>query len=497
MPAPTTAAEFVSLVRRSRLLAEDQLEPYLAGTETPADLAKKLEADGLLTPFQSEQLLRGRHKGFVLGKYRLLERIGMGGMGQVYLAEHLSMRRRVAIKVLPPDRSNSPFARERFLREARAAAAVEHPNLIRVYDIEQEGDVHFIVMEYLDGVTLHDLVARRGPLAPERAAHYVAQVAAGLSALHERALVHRDVKPANLLLGRDGTVKVLDLGLVRSELDDDELTRQEGAKLIGTADYLAPEQAINCSKVDSRADIYGLGGTAYYLLTGTPPFTAEKISQKLIAHQVQEVKPVHLARPGVPVELSAVVGRMLAKKPDDRTQSAADVVAGLQPWLATFPPIPDEADFPKQASGGVAPSAAMSFAHRLGGPSIALAAVKAAPARSAGAGLSGSGSAIRFGPDVPVTPSGAAQAGQKTVAASADETGTSHPSPNVATVELVKAPGSAADAADRSGRTPRPAGLDSTAMRIDTLFRTPEPEPEPGLVTRLLGWVGALFGRAR
>jgi serine/threonine protein kinase len=492
MPAPTTAAELVSLVRKSRLVADDRLESYLAGSadDAPADLAKKLQDDGLLTPFQADQLLRGRHKGFVLGKYRLLERIGMGGMGQIYLAEHLSMRRRVAVKVLPPDRSTSPFARERFLREARATAAVEHPNLVRVFDVENEGEVSFLVMEYIDGVSLHDLVARRGPLDGARAAYYTAQVAAGLSGLHERSLVHRDVKPANVLLDRTGTVKVLDLGLVRSELDGDDLTRQEGAKLIGTADYLAPEQAINCSKVDSRADIYGLGATAYYLLTGIPPFAAEKLSQKLIAHQVQDVKPPHKLRPGVPVELSAVVLQMLAKQPQDRPQSAADVVTLLQPWLTTAPPLPEEADFPKQASGVATPSIAMSFAHRLNGTSLALSAVKKPGSKPAVHGLSG-GSAVRFGSDFPAHPG--SQAGHKTASMASEETATNHPSPIPGEVEFEIPPPSF----ESSGRNPSPARPDTTSAKIGALFGPSqpvielEPAPPPGFLTRVWRW---LFG---
>ncbi|MGL4423381.1 MAG: serine/threonine-protein kinase, partial [Gemmataceae bacterium] len=251
MPSPATTNEFLDVLRKSKLL--DTADLYAIEMNFPIDdpkaLAAQLKAEGLLTEFQANQLLRGRHKGFVLGKYKLLDRIGMGGMGQVYLAEHSAMRRRVAIKVLPPDRSENPYARERFLREARAAAAVEHPHLIRVYDIEADADVQFLVMEYLDGVSLHDLIHRRGAITAERAAHYLYQVAAGLSALHARSLVHRDVKPANLLLDRNGVVRVLDLGLVRSELDDDALTKGEGAKIVGTADYLPPEQAIDCSKV--------------------------------------------------------------------------------------------------------------------------------------------------------------------------------------------------------------------------------------------------------
>jgi serine/threonine protein kinase len=485
MPAPTSTAEFATLVRKSRLIADDELDPLLAAATGPADLAKKLQDTGLLTPFQADQLLRGRHKGFVLGKYRLLDRIGMGGMGQVYLAEHMAMRRRVAVKVLPPDRSGNPFARERFLREARAAAAVEHPNLVRVYDIEHDGEVFFLVMEYIDGVSLHDLVARRGPLAPERAAHYLAQVASGLAALHERALVHRDIKPANLLLDRAGVVRVLDLGLVRSQLDDDELTRQEGAKVIGTADYLAPEQALHCSKVDARADVYGLGGTAYYLLAGTPPFTAEKVSQKLIAHQVQEARPVHHARPGVPPGLSAVVQKMLAKKPEDRFQSAAEVLAALRPWVVNSIPMPPEpADFPAHPVGGATPSAAMSFAHRLSSSSLTLATVKRGTTRS------GAGSSIRFGLDGS-NPTGSGLTQQRTAAVAADETGTDHPTPNPVEEPIVLTPVPVA---------PRPVAADPDD-EIAAVYGGPPPaavDPRgSGVVAAVRGWLSSVFGGPR
>jgi serine/threonine protein kinase len=508
MPAPTTTSDLVALIRRSRLVEDDRLDSYASAAETPADVLKKLQDDGLLTPFQADQLLRGRHKGFVLGKYKLLDRIGMGGMGQVYLAEHVTMRRRVAVKVLPPDRSGSPFARERFLREARAAAAVEHPNLIRVYDIEHDGDVYFLVMEYIDGVSLHDLVSRRGPLTPERAAHYVAQVALGLNALHERALVHRDIKPANLLLDRAGIVRILDLGLVRSELDDDELTRQEGAKLIGTADYLAPEQALHCSKVDSRADLYGLGGTTYFLLTGQPPFAVAKLSQKLIAHQVQEVKPVHLIRPDVPVELSAVIQKMLEKRPEERYQSAVEVVAALQPWLTSSIPLPEEADFPVRPVGGAAPSAALSFANRLSGTSLSLTTTPR-PAAPLSSGVSG-GSAIRFTLDPNQSGAGKSAGNQPTTAMAADDTGTGHsatksnpPQPVVVTI------------AELSGRASRPEQdpvieltqpatkkdnayhAEGTAERIDTLFLDPEPKSSKkrGLLRMLDNFLTWLFGR--
>jgi serine/threonine protein kinase len=386
MPAPTTTADLFDLMRKSQLFGDEQLEQLQQGSAAaaPNEVIRQLQADGMLTPFQAEQLLKGRHKGFVLGKYRLLDRIGMGGMGQVYLAEHASMKRRVALKVLPPDRGKSEFARERFLRESRATAAIEHPNLVRAYDVEMEGDVAFLVMEYIDGVTLHDLVARRGKLDPGRAAHYVWQIANGLAALHSYALVHRDIKPANLLLDRAGVVRILDLGLVRSELDDDALTRGEGAKIVGTADYLAPEQAIECSKVDSRADLYSLGCTAYFLLAGQPPFPADKISQKLIAHQSKAPQWVRELNPAVPAGLATVVHKLLGKKPDDRHQSAAELLEALAPFAAATLPSAD--DFPPSGSA----SAARTGISLNGWVSMNLIQ------KNQGSQASASGSAIRF-----------------------------------------------------------------------------------------------------
>jgi serine/threonine protein kinase len=350
MPAPTSTADVLEILRKSQLVSTEQLESLsdTANDTDPGEVVRRLQADGLLTPFQAEQLLKGRHKGFVLGKYRLMDRIGMGGMGQVYLAEHATMKRRVAVKVLPPDRCKDEFARERFQREAKAAAAVEHPNIVRIYDLEMDGDVSYLVMEYIDGVTLHELVARRGKLEPGRAAHFLWQIANGLEAIHCFQLVHRDIKPANLLLDRAGVVRILDLGLVRSELDDDALTRGEGAKMLGTADYLAPEQAIECSKVDSRADLYSLGCTAYFLLTGQPPFPADKVSQKLIAHQIKPAEPIRSLNPAVPEGLAVVVHKLLAKKPDDRYRTSTDVLEALAPFVQ--PALPSEEDFPTPGS---------------------------------------------------------------------------------------------------------------------------------------------------
>lgn len=409
MPAPTSTADILEIIRKSQLVDSDRLDALAGGaTSDPAAVIRQLQADGTLTAFQAEQLLKGRHKGFILGKYRLLDRIGMGGMGQVYLAEHVSMKRRVAIKVLPPDRCKNEFARERFQREAKAAAAVEHPNIVRIYDLELDGDVSYLVMEFIDGVTFHELVARRGPLEPGRAAHYLWQIANGLEAIHCFQLVHRDIKPANLLLDRMGVARIVDLGLVRSELDDDALTRGEGAKMLGTADYLAPEQAIECSKVDNRADLYSLGCTAFFMLTGQPPFPSDKISQKLIAHQTKAAPPIRSLNPAVPEGLAMIIHRLLAKKPEDRFQSATELLEALAPFVK--PTIPDEADFPTPGSGvgtrsGISLNGwvSMNIVDRSGSQSSA------------------SGSAIRFHSDTnPKIP--ASQAQQQTKSNAAQET---------------------------------------------------------------------------
>ncbi len=343
---------------QSALIDPQQLTAYLNSRSTgpalpaaPRKLAHRFITDGLLTKFQAEQLLGGKYKPFTLsGKYRLLERLGSGGMGFVYLCEHLVLRRRVAVKVLPTAQADSPTALERFRRKARASAALDHPNLVRIHDMDRDGNMHFLVMDYVDGRSFHEIVASRGPMPVARAAHYIAQAAAGVQHAHERGLVHRDVKPANVMLDRNGVVKVLDLGLARFFRDEaDDLTRRsEGKSVIGTADYVAPEQALDSHAADIRADVYSLGCTFWFLLTGAPPFhDCKSLGQKLMAHQTRAPQPIRELRPEVPDELAAVLMKMLAKNPADRYQTPAEVRHALEPWTKEPIAPPSEEEMPR------------------------------------------------------------------------------------------------------------------------------------------------------
>jgi serine/threonine protein kinase len=355
MGSPASVDDFLDLVRKSGLVANDRLESTLAqlnSSESGIDhLASTLVQAGLLTKFQAKQVKLGRYKRFTIaGKYRLLELLGVGGMGAVYLCEHSFMHRLVAVKVLPVDKlASDPTALQRFYREAQAVASLDHPNIVRAFDIDKYETLHFLVMEYVDGSSLQEMIARYSVkkrfFDPVRAVHYIAQAASGLQHAGELGLIHRDIKPGNLLLDRSGTIKILDMGLARFfDHRHDGLTEKFDDKcILGTADYLAPEQATN-APIDIRADIYGLGGTLYFMLTGSSPFPDGSIAQKLLAHQRQEPKPIESFRSDVPEALIAVVSKMMAKKPDERYQTPNEVIDALSPWLETpiSPPLESE-----------------------------------------------------------------------------------------------------------------------------------------------------------
>ncbi len=305
---------------------------------------------GLLTKYQAEQLLAGRWRNFIIGgKYKLLERLGKGGMALVFLCEHQVMKRLVALKILPSAHAEDKELLGRFHREARALSSLRHPNIVGAYDADQADQVHFLVMEYVDGGDLDQIVQKVGPIAWERAAHYIRQAAHGLQHAHECGLVHRDIKPGNLLLDRSGTVKLLDLGLARifHETTDDLTTGRDAQTLLGTVDYLAPEQALNSHDVDIRADIYCLGATFYYLLTGKGLFEDGSVAEKLSWHLHRPPVPILEARPDVPPGLVEVIDKMLAKKPEDRYQTPDEVVEALEPWTRKPIAPPDPSEFPE------------------------------------------------------------------------------------------------------------------------------------------------------
>jgi eukaryotic-like serine/threonine-protein kinase len=387
MPAPASTTEFLDLVRRSLLLPEGKLDDILerhrhAGTLPNAidPIANLLVREGQLSFFQAKQLKLGRYKRFTIGsKYRLLELIGVGGMGAVYLCEHTLMRRLVALKVLPVEKLNDPSNQERFYREARAVAALDHPNIVRAYDIDQYERLHFIVMEYVDGTSLQEIVARytleKKYFDPIRAAHYIAQAAVGMQHGHELGMVHRDIKPGNLLLDRSGVIKVLDMGLARffNKQQDSVTEKYDDKCVLGTADYLAPEQAVS-NKVDIRADIYALGGTFYFLLTGQTPFPDGTIAAKLVAHQTRFPRPVESFRSDVPPGLLSILRIMLAKDPDDRFQQPIEVAEALSEWAYQPVATPLAREMPQHCplvlalAGPTAPNSGAPLARVLFGP---------------------------------------------------------------------------------------------------------------------------------
>lgn len=338
-----TVGSFADLIRRSGLIEGDKLDRALAelnfdpnSNSAPSNeqLAEQLIEKGLLTRWQCDKLLEGRHRGFFLGKYKLLGHLGTGGMSTVYLAEHVLMQRRVAIKVLPKNRVSDSSYLARFHREAQAAASLDHRNIVRAYDVDNEGGLHYIVMEYVDGRDLHHKIREEGTLSAAVAAEYIRQAAIGLEHAHKSGLIHRDVKPANLLVDKGNVVKVLDLGLARFTGDEvASLTVANEENVLGTADYLAPEQAVDSHRVDYRADIYSLGCSLYYMLTGHPPFPEGTLPQRLMMHQKKTPPPIANERPDVPQDLIDICDRMMAKKPADRYQSAAEVADAMAEWL--------------------------------------------------------------------------------------------------------------------------------------------------------------------
>jgi serine/threonine protein kinase len=337
---PLTLEQFVEVLSDIGFMAEgevyDFLDDFPLGKEPTSArrLVQEMLQHNKLTKFQAELMFRGKTKSLVMGNYIVLDRIGRGGMGRVYKARHRRMDRVVALKLLPLSARSSPEAVKRFDQEIRAAARLSHPNIVTAHDADEDDGRYFLVMEYVEGKDLLRVVGQRGPLEIDVALDYVIQAAEGLAYAHAANVLHLDIKPANLLLDPEGTVKILDMGLARLDFanpgkDTSEELIQDG-KVMATVDYVSPERADDPKAVDHRADIYSLGCTLYYLLTGRPPYRASSVLKRIRAHRVEPIPPLRSLRPEVPEALDAVYQKMVAKRPEDRQESMQEVIADLR-----------------------------------------------------------------------------------------------------------------------------------------------------------------------
>jgi len=332
--AVITVDEFFAVLEKSRLLTSAQLaqaHDAAGNVDDPTAIARTLARQELITRWQAGQLLAGR-SSFYLGKYRLLELLGRGGMGNVFLGQHVTMNRRVALKIISRQIGKDHASLDRFLAEARAVASLDHPNIVQAYNVDNEGDRYYLVMEYVEGLDLQRLVELEGPLDCERAADYVRQAADGLEHAHQRNMIHCDIKPSNLLVNPQGVVKILDMGLARLTDRDESSVDDQDERVLGSVDYLAPEQALKDTDLDGRADLYSLGCTLYFLLTGHPPFPQGTLPERILKHQMQEPPSIRSQRRDVPADLAAICAKMMAKKREDRYQTAAEVSQALAQW---------------------------------------------------------------------------------------------------------------------------------------------------------------------
>lgn len=310
----------------------------------PAEASQKLMDAGVLTEFQSGILLTGKTKGLTLGQYKILQPIGKGGMGIVYLAEHKKLHRKAAIKVLPKNKTTEKISLERFYREARAAAALDHPNIVKAYDVDEHNGMHYFVMDYVEGMNLQSYMDEKGAFPWNTVVNYAAQACWGLQHAHTKGMVHRDIKPGNMIVDTTGVLKILDLGLARCFTNEkDNLTENLGAdsEVTGSINFIAPEQALGMT-VDIRGDIYSLGATLYAMIAGRAPFEGTP-AQKLLQHQTSTATDLTRLKPEVPQGVSAVITKMMAKKPEHRFAAPIDVIHALTPWLPPSLAVPGAA----------------------------------------------------------------------------------------------------------------------------------------------------------
>ncbi len=334
---------FHQMLSHSGLLSDSQLErvkqqfPTSATDTTAKTICHWMIDQSLITEWQAEKLLQARFRGFFLGPYKLLNRVARGGMSTIYAAEQKDSGEIHALKVLPLSRTAKESYLPRFQREAAITQRLQHPHIVRVFGIHSASDgqdaVHFMAMELLQGRDLSEIVNADGSLPCLQAAEYIRQAATGLAYAHEQGLVHRDIKPGNLFVSDDHSIRILDLGLAQDFDSEENLTREFNERVLGTADYLAPEQAADSHTVDGRADIYSLGCSLYFLLTAQPPFTEGTLVQRIVAHQSKLPPPVSQFRNDVPEELLRILADMMAKNRANRIATAAEVATRLNDFL--------------------------------------------------------------------------------------------------------------------------------------------------------------------
>lgn len=341
MQPPVAPVGIVDVLDDVRLISRARLEVLTSELLPVCDdwhiLGRELVYRGWLTPFQVQWLAQGRGRELLLGSYVLLDQIGEGGMGQVFRCRNWKLGTIAAVKIIRRKRVDDPSAVERFLREVRALAAIHHPHVVHALDADFEDGRLYCAMEYVSGIDLGRLLQERGALPIETACRYAAQLAQALWHISSLGLVHRDVKPGNVLVTEDGSsVKLVDMGLARFDHPDWEAAASHLTQvgiMIGTPDYVAPEQIRDSRRADIRSDLYSLGCTFYHMLTGQAPFAGSDTVGKMHLHQTAEPTPVEQLRPDVPPSVAAVVRQLMAKKPRDRYQDPGEVAATLRPYL--------------------------------------------------------------------------------------------------------------------------------------------------------------------
>ncbi|QDT24390.1 protein kinase domain-containing protein [Gimesia chilikensis] len=329
--------QFVSQLEESGVISAVDIAVFQKSqspaAESAEDLGKLLVKHKKVTKLQAQFVYQGKGKQLLLGNYLILDKIGAGGMGDVYLAEHRRMERRVALKTLPAAMTKDTQSIQRFHREVKAAAKLTHPNIVTAHDADEANGVHYFVMEYVEGIDLSAVVKKQGVLKVDVAVDYILQAAKGLEYAHEEGVIHRDIKPANLLLDKKGTIKILDMGLARIEDEAHEIPAtqltQDGS-VMGTVDYMAPEQAKDTHTADARSDIYSLGCSLYYLLTGESVYRGSTMVNRIMAHQNDPIPSLTGKHILISQDIDAVFQKMVAKKPEDRFQSMSEVIVAIE-----------------------------------------------------------------------------------------------------------------------------------------------------------------------